>query len=91
MNALQIASNDSVAVAVQEILAGERVVLNEGETAVLAREKIPFGHKVALIPIRPGDDVIKYDHPIGRAVKTIEPGDHVHTHNLVSVRGAASK
>ena len=92
MNALRIACDDSVAVVVQEIAAGEPVVLTgEQDSGVVTREKIPFGHKVALVPIAQDESVIKYGHPIGRATDDILPGAHVHTHNLVSVRGAANR
>lgn len=92
MNTLRIACGDSVAVAVQEIAAREPVVLTgEEDTGAVTRETIPFGHKVALVPIARDESVIKYGHPIGRATGDILPGDHVHTHNLVSVRGAAKR
>ena len=92
MNALRIASSDSVAVAVRDITAGEPIVLNpEQETGVRARQAVPFGHKVAIVHVPEGGQVIKYGHPIGRARHDIVPGDHVHVHNLASVRGAARR
>ena len=42
---------------------------------------IPFGHKAALRAIRQGEAVIKYGVAIGRATRTIGPGEHVHVHN----------
>ncbi len=42
------------------------------------------GHKYAIRPIAPGENVIKYGMPIGHAKVKIEPGEHVHTHNLAS-------
>jgi len=42
------------------------------------------GHKYAIRPIAPGENVIKYGMPIGHARVRIEPGEHVHTHNLAS-------
>ena len=42
------------------------------------------GHKYAIRPIAPGENVIKYGMPIGYAKVRIEPGEHVHTHNLAS-------
>ncbi len=42
------------------------------------------GHKYAIRPIAPGENVIKYGMPIGHAKVRIEPGEHVHTHNLAS-------
>ena len=40
------------------------------------------GHKYALVPIKKGENVIKYGSPIGHATADIEVGEHVHTHNL---------
>ena len=42
------------------------------------------GHKYAIRPIAPGENVIKYGMPIGHAKVKIAPGEHVHTHNLAS-------
>ena len=42
------------------------------------------GHKYAIRPIAPGENVIKYGMPIGHARVQINPGEHVHTHNLAS-------
>jgi hypothetical protein len=37
-----------------------------------------------LCRIAKGKNIIKYGNPIGRALKAIEPGEHVHIHNLTS-------
>jgi altronate hydrolase len=42
------------------------------------------GHKYAIRPIAAGENVIKYGMPIGHAKVRIDPGEHVHTHNLAS-------
>jgi len=39
---------------------------------------------VAIRPIGPGEKVLKYGCPIGSATEPIQPGQHVHTHNLRS-------
>lgn len=51
-----------------------------------AAQKIPLGHKIALIDIAKGDGVVKYDEAIGVATKPIKKGQHVHTHNLKTSR-----
>ena len=43
------------------------------------------GHKYALRDIRAGEKVIKYGMPIGKASADIKKGEHVHTHNLVTL------
>jgi altronate hydrolase len=78
---IKIHPADTVAVALKDITAGEKIHLNEKETLAVL-EDIPFGHKAALADIRPGEDVIKYGYSIGRAVCPIEKGNWVHSHNL---------
>ncbi len=52
-----------------------------------AQSDIPYGHKIALENIAPGERIKKYGEVIGTATKDIVPGDHVHVHNLASTRG----
>jgi len=47
-------------------------------------QSVPQGHKIALKRIGPGEPVLKYGAPIGKASRVIEPGAWVHTHNLRS-------
>jgi altronate hydrolase len=79
-NALLIDPRDNVAVAILEIKAGEALTGVSGN--VVAGADIPKNHKVALVRIPADDPVIKYGEPIGRASRTIMPGEWVHTHNL---------
>ena len=44
--------------------------------------EIPLGHKIAMIDIKEGDTIIKYGHDIGKVVKSIKKGEHVHVHNV---------
>ena len=78
--AIRIHGGDNVAVALQPLAAGAEVVL--GGARVLTRSDIPRGHKLALGEMGPGEPVIKYGFPIGRATRRINAGDWVHTHNL---------
>lgn len=45
------------------------------------------GHKYALCAIHPGEAVVKYGYPIGRATEEIAKGEWVHTHNLRTALG----
>lgn len=67
---------DSVAVALVPLKKGEQA---EGVTLA---EDIEKGHKFALKPIKAGEQVIKYGEIIGRAVRDIAAGEHVHSHNM---------
>ena len=48
---------------------------------------IPYGHKIAVRDIAGGDKIVKYGEEIGAAVTGIKTGEHVHVHNLESIRG----
>lgn len=86
------AEQDYVGVAVDDISPGEEVVgvyMDTGkEVSVKSRDEVPLGHKIALREIKTGEKVIEYDTVIGAATKTIRRGDHVHTHNLKTLRWA---
>ena len=78
--AMQVHAADTVAVALRDLGAGTLIEI--GERSVTLSADIARGHKLALAPHGPGDAVIKYGLPIGRATTAIAPGDHVHVHNL---------
>lgn len=92
-NALRIHPQDNVAVALRDLAPGYTLAMAEGtpQPAIVAQKAIPFGHKVALAPIANGETVIKYGESIGLATADIQPGEHVHVHNLRSVRGAVNQ
>lgn len=75
MFALKINPADNVAVALQELAAGELVQL--GDIQLLLKELIPAGHKFALSELAQGDHVIKYGYPIGHTLLTIEAGEWI--------------
>ncbi len=80
---------DSVAVAVQDIAPGEgEAVYMDSDRAVTVRaaEAIPLGHKVALVDLEEGDEVIEYGVRIGVTRQPIQAGQHVHVHNIRSSR-----
>lgn len=80
---LRIHPADNVAVAVDDLKAGEAFILEDG-TEVAPDADIPRGHKVALRDIADGEDVVKYGAPIGRARGPISRNAHVHVHNLAT-------
>jgi altronate dehydratase small subunit len=87
--AIVVDERDSVATALADLAAGEVVVLRVGgvDREIALRAPIAFGHKVALMAIPAGESVVKYGEVIGRATQAIAPGEHVHVHNLESMRG----
>ena len=86
---------DDVGVAAMDLKAGEEVdaVTLEGTlvTQVKLIEDIPLGHKVAMHEMAAEKHVIEYGRAIGYAVAPIAVGEHVHVHNIKSLRWAASK
>lgn len=70
---------DHVAVALKDLSPGDAIQ----NGAVVCRDPIPAGHKVAVTRIQAKAPVRKYGQIIGFAAADIEPGDHIHTHNLV--------
>lgn len=75
-----IQPDDSVCVALRDLAKGDTVEVNGH--CVTVREDVPFGHKVAVKTVHPGEDVLKYGYSIGAATQKIEPGEWVHTHNV---------
>lgn len=84
LNAVRLHAADTVAVVVADVAAGERIRYDgsEQEVPVEAKEPIPYGHKVAIRPMRAGEPVIKYGERMGIATADIEVGRHVHVHNV---------
>lgn len=78
--AILLHPTDNVAVARLSLSEGQ--VVRTGNREVLLRQAIPAGHKLALLPIPAGEKVRRYGQVIGRSSRAIEPGDHVHTHNV---------
>ncbi|MBC7108811.1 MAG: UxaA family hydrolase [Methanomassiliicoccales archaeon] len=86
--AIKINEKDNVATALTEIKSGETVVVKgEKEEKIKVVQDIPFGHKFAVTHIPKGSEVIKYGGVIGRATSSIKKGEHVHVHNIESMRG----
>jgi len=75
---IRLNSDDNVVVAIRDLNAGTAIE-NEG---TLTQDAVPAGHKVATHPIGKGEYIYKYGQIIGVATMAIQPGEHVHTHNL---------
>ena len=82
---LLLSDDDNVGTAVDDLVEGTTLDY-DGRTVTVA-EDVPFGHKVALEPFAPGDEVRKYGEIIGTATQSVEDGEWIHTHNCESTRG----
>ena len=58
------------------------IMENDKSTKIQAKNEIPLGHKIAMNDLNEGDTIIKYGHDIGKVVKSIKKGEHVHVHNV---------
>ncbi len=83
-----ITGQDNVATATRNISAGEKVRVSVGNRIdeLSVREDIKFLHKFAIKDIKQGEKVLKYGGVIGEATRDIALGEHVHTHNVRSLR-----
>lgn len=77
---IRLHANDNCIVALQSLMQGQAIDLDGNSVSL--RANILAGHKVAIAPIELNAPVMKYGWPIGVATQRIEPGDHVHDHNL---------
>ena len=86
-------SRDNVAIALTDIEAGTLVRVKVGgrNIELIVKQEIPFAHKFAIENIEEDQPVYRYGEIIGRAIKPIRVGQHVHIHNLESVRGKAGQ
>jgi altronate hydrolase len=79
-SAIHLNPLDNVAIARVPLSAGMKLRVDGVPITVL--DAVPAGHKVAVARIQPGEMVHRYGQAIGRAKIAIEPGRHVHTHNI---------
>jgi len=87
--AIIMAVADSVAIALDDFVSGDRVrirsLLQEVVGELEVSDSVPYGHKLSVKPIAKGDEVIKNGEVIGVASQSIDRGEHVHIHNIVSL------
>jgi altronate dehydratase len=87
-NAIQINEKDNVATVTSDISSGEKIEVLSSNGKVILKiiilEKIPFGHKIAIVDIKKDEKVVKYGEVIGVATRSMRLGDWVHTHNVES-------
>ncbi|QQA41602.1 UxaA family hydrolase [Pelagovum pacificum] len=68
---------DNVAVAIRMIDAGDRL-----PSGLIATQRVPRGHKIALADVPEGGQLRKYGQSIGIAKEAIPAGAWVHEHNV---------
>ena len=78
---------DNVAVVVIEKTSKNQeckawIMENDKTIKIKSINEILLGHKIALQDFKKGDTILKYGHDIGKVIKEIKKGDHVHVHNV---------
>ncbi|MGI6720488.1 MAG: UxaA family hydrolase [Anaerovoracaceae bacterium] len=90
MFALKAHEKDNVATVFGALQAGAQANVEDAagaSTPVTAVDDIPYGHKIALVQMSAGTDILKYGEVIGRTTGDIAVGAHVHVQNVASLRG----
>lgn len=84
---------DHVTTLLTDAKKGESVSYTKGNQTyeLTLQQDVSFGHKVAIATINKGDEVKKYGEVIGAATTAIQPGEHVHVHNIEGIRGRGDK
>ena len=82
--ALWLHKEDNVAVALSDFSKDSAVQV--GGLEITLRDPVDYGHKFAVKDIRQGEPIIKYAEKIGVAGRDILCGEHVHVHNVKSLR-----
>ena len=88
-NAVIIDPKDNVGVAIEPIVQGSPIMYRDTdgqEICLTAATDVTIYHKFALRDIACGEKIIKYGEHIGEAACDIRVGEHVHVHNVLSVR-----
>ena len=90
VKAIKNHDEDNVATVFGDVAEGAVVTVMDkkgAEAEYTANSAIPYGHKIALVPIAVKEQVTKYGEEIGIASEEIKAGDYVHVHNIESIRG----
>jgi len=75
---IRLNPEDNVVVALDHLKAGANILSEK----TIAQDPVPPGHKLAIEAIPKGAFIRKYGQIIGVASRDIQPGEHVHTHNV---------
>ncbi len=85
--AIILNSSDNVATLIDPGTAGDQLTIQgAAQPDTTLKSDIPYGHKCAIRPIGEGEHICKYGEIVGQASCSIEAGEHVHVHNVDSLR-----
>ena len=75
---------DNVAMALADFAKGDVVRIDASE--IVLKGPVEYGHKFAVRDVREGEPIVKFAETIGVAGRDISAGEHVHVHNVKSLR-----
>ena len=78
---LKIHERDNVVVALENMVAGDRIEINQFQIEIL--EPISLKHKIAIYDIEEGDLIKMYGLTVGKALKPIFKGARISTENTI--------
>lgn len=79
---IKVHDDDNVVVAISPVNRGTK--LPEEYNNLEIKDDVNSGHKIALVDIRKGENIVKYGFSIGQATSDISAGSHIHSHNLAT-------
>ena len=84
---------DNVGVALADLQPGTELDLKTKGRALSVKlvEPIRYQHKFSVDHIDSGSKIVKFGEVIGKATRAIEPGQHVHMHNMIGLRMGATR
>ena len=82
-NMIVLDSGDNVGIALRDIAVGE-IGVGSGGQRVAALERIDQGHKIALMDIVPGEQIVRFGVAVAICTAAVAPGCLVHIHNVKS-------
>jgi altronate hydrolase len=77
---IRLHTADNVLIAREQLSIGQQ--LDMDGRSIRIKAQVAGGHKVAAVRIAKGEKVLKYDTVIGVAMRDIDVGEHVHSHNI---------
>jgi SAF domain len=82
MSAVRLSPLDNIVVLARTVEEGAEIRIDDWPLTL--GKPLGLGHKLASRRIAAGEKIIKHGAPIGSATCDIEPGEHVHLHNMKS-------
>lgn len=88
--------NDSVGVVVVDgIKAGQELsgwIMDQDKSIrCTVVNDVPLGHKIAIRALAANDTVFKFGVDIGRTIRAVRQGEHLHVHNVQTIGRARTR